>query len=484
MSKRLTTKEFIEKAKEVYGDLYDYSLTFYETAIKPIKIICKIHGEFELNPNKHLSGGRGCQECSFESRAKKAKQNFSPIDKNFGIENFLKKAKIIHENTYDYSLVEYKNSRTKVKIICPNHGIFEQSPNHHIQKMGCPICSKDKRLLNVDEFLERAHVIHNNLYDYSSMEYIGFHTKIKIICPEHGIFEQTPANHLQEHGCKYCSYDSSSSKEELEVLNWVKEVYNGKIITNDRELLNGKELDIYIPDLKFAIEYNGLYWHTEFKVGKTFHYEKTIECGKMGVSLFHLYSDDWRDKKDIIKSMIKNRLNLIKNKIFARKCVIKQIDKTLGKDFFNRNHLSGDVASTKYYGLFYNQELVSCLSLRTPFHKKYEGYIEIARFATKLDTIVVGGFQKLLAPIKKEYDKILTYADLNTGTGNVYEKSNFQLLNETTLNYWYADRNTRYNRFKYKATDEKTEKQVAQENNVEKIYGVGNKVFVLISNSH
>ena len=124
--------------------------------------------------------------------------------KKLTIQEFINKAKIVHGDKYDYSLVEYLNSRTKVKIICPEHGIFEQKVNNHVnQRNGCPKCS-GKHSYNNQEFINKAKLIHGDKYDYSLVDYKNNYTKIKIICSEHGIFEQKPNSHLSKYGCPYC----------------------------------------------------------------------------------------------------------------------------------------------------------------------------------------------------------------------------------------------------------------------------------------
>lgn len=546
MSKRLTTQEFIHLAKEVHNDKYDYSKSVYITAIEDIEVICPEHGSFFIKPNKHTSSKRGCPNCSKQSKKDKAKSNFTKINKNFSFEDFLEKAREVHGNEYDYSLVNYVNSRTKIKIVCLEHGEFEMLSNHHLQGQKCQKCSVSKRKLDSKEFIQKLKEVHKNKYDYSLSEYNGFHDNIIIICKTHGKFSQKASFHLHGSGCPKCSLEKNKkkltfttasfikkakkvhkdlyvyslvkyekshekveiickthgkfeqrpychlqgqgcpecvrvvSKEELEVLNFIQAIIpHDKIISNDRQVLRNHELDILIPEYNLAIEYNGLYWHSEEIVGKHYHINKTQECEKNNIQLFHIFSDDWNNKKEIIQSMLKNKLGLITDKIYARKCEIKEISKEEGKKFFETNHLSGNTQAIKYFGLYYKDELVSCLSLRKPFHKKYENYIEIARFASKLNIIVIGGFQKLLKYIRKDYDKILTYADLSTGTGDVYEKAGFQFIGNTPLNYWYTNGKKREHRFKYRAQDGKSEKEIAEENNVKKIYGCGSKIYIL-----
>jgi len=181
---------FINKSNKIHNNKYDYSLVDYINSQTKVKIICPEHGVFEQLPNNHTSKKYGCPICS-----KRQKKN-NLI--------FICDAKIIHNNKYDYSLVDYKDSNTKVKIICPEHGVFIQTPNTHLnRKYGCPVCSKNKKM-TTELFIERSNKIHNNKYDYSLVDYKNAHTKVKIICPIHGIFEQEPNSH-KKSGCGKCA---------------------------------------------------------------------------------------------------------------------------------------------------------------------------------------------------------------------------------------------------------------------------------------
>jgi ribosomal protein L36 len=189
-----TTEGFIEKAKKKHGNKYDYSKVKYNGAHKKVIIICKDHGEFKQTPGKHLSGN-GCPTCSGHIK--------------LTTEGFIEKAKKKHGNKYDYSKVKYNGAHKKVIIICKDHGEFKQTPGSHLtgkgwSKCSCPSCSGNIKL-TTEEFIEKAQVKHGNKYDYSKVEYINNHTKVIIICIEHGEFKQTPGNHLSGKGCFTCS---------------------------------------------------------------------------------------------------------------------------------------------------------------------------------------------------------------------------------------------------------------------------------------
>jgi hypothetical protein len=298
---------------------------------------------------------------------------------------------------------------------------------------------------------------------------------------------------LQHYHCRTC--DPAGSLGQRQVADFVKEL-NANYTFNDRSKIMGEhsrglELDIFVPENNFAIEYNGLYWHCELHKTSEYHQNKTNMCNDIGIKLFHVFSDEWLDsnKQLIIKSMLRQRLHCIKNKIFARKTQIVQLTSKQKQMFFKHNHIDGDVTSQIAFGLKYNDDIVMAISLRKPFHKKYSQYIEVARVATKLDTVVVGGLSKLTQHIKDyvknntTYTNILTYVDTRHGHNddNTWEKLGWKLAEETPPRFWWTNYLERFNRFKYKA-DKKTglsEKEVAKQAGVYKIFGCKNLIYTL-----
>ena len=270
------------------------------------------------------------------------------MSRKFTKEDFIIKANTIHGDKYDYSLVDYKDSYTKVKIICKEHGVFEQQANSHLQGSGCKICRNEllslKRRSNKEEFIKKAKLIHNNKYDYELIKYVNTHTKIKITCPIHGEFEQSPANHLKGHECKKCgdlntgrglsqgkdlfvenskiihnnkydyslvNYKNNQTKVIIKCDNHgVFEQYPGNHIHKkqgcplcieygfskvEREVsdfindftnvelntkINNLEFDILCKNEKLAFEFNGLFWHSDKFKNKNYHLNKTIIAEK------------------------------------------------------------------------------------------------------------------------------------------------------------------------------------------------------------
>ena len=295
--KRSTTGAFIEKAKAVHGDKYDYSKVAYIGAKYNVTIICSIHGEFDQRATDHLAG-HGCNCCGIANYASDTEQ-------------FIEKANALHGNKYDYSKVEYINNSTKVIIICAEHGDFEQIPNDHLDGHGCKSCMSkrltDLKSSNAVEFIKKAETVHADKYDYSKVEYSGNKQKVIIICPDHGEFEQRPNNHIMSAGCPKCF--NRVSKAEQKIIDFVSENYTGEIHTSvSPDFMHGKlELDIYLPEKNLAFEYNGNYWHD--KKPKGYHRNKTKMCAEAGVELYHVWESDYNDNPEEIFELIKLELN-------------------------------------------------------------------------------------------------------------------------------------------------------------------------------
>ena len=211
------TEEFIEKAKKIHGDNYDYSKVEYTNVRIQVTIICKKHGEFQQSPNGHLNGN-GCYKCGYNMYI-------------FTNEDFIDKATEIHGDKYDYSKINYTKMNEKVIIICRSHGEFEQTPSSHItHKSGCQTCA-GKYLSNTEEFINKSKEIHGDKYDYTKVNYTNNHTDIIIICKEHGEFLQTPQMHLSRRGCRLCGIESMKLKQRTSIEDFIQ---NAKKIHGDK----------------------------------------------------------------------------------------------------------------------------------------------------------------------------------------------------------------------------------------------------------
>jgi len=198
MPKKLTTEGFNEKANLVHNNRYDYSLVDYKDSRTDVIIICKKHGEFQQRPANHLNGAN-CIHCGREENTKHKLRTK---------EEFVKSCEEKHGNIYDYTETVYTNCKNKIKIRCKTHGIFELIADNHQRKDGCPTCSKEKYINKYAiSFVEKSKLLHDNIFDYSLVNYIDNKTKVDIICPTHGVFEQLPLCHLQGNGCNKCNLE-------------------------------------------------------------------------------------------------------------------------------------------------------------------------------------------------------------------------------------------------------------------------------------
>lgn len=291
--------------------------------------------------------------------------------------------------------------------------------------------------------------------------------------------------------CLFCnpneSYKYTGQNEIYEFLN----SYKLNIIRNDRNILNRKEIDIYLPEKKLAIEFNGLYWHSTVYKEKSYHIDKKNKCFDQNINLIHIWEDDWLYKQDIVKSRLLNLCGLTKNKIYARNCNIINLSDYESKIFLNKNHLQGYIPSSYKIGLVYNNELVSVMTFgkfrRSLGQKGNEHTWELYRFCNKINFNVVGSFEKLLNNFEKNINpvKLITYANLDwvNKNKNIYEKSGFCFVKETNINYWYFDGNIkRYHRYGFRKDKlikdgfdkNKTEKEIMFERGFYMIYDCGN----------
>jgi len=340
-----------------------------------------------------------------------------------------------------------------------------------------------KKLLNSD----RLKALVSPLFEFN--DYNGVKEKYQWKCNKCGnIFE----DHLdcgKIPRCKICFPNfRGSSKLETEVTNFCRQYYPTLIVGN-RNVLEGKELDIWIRSIKMGIEFDGLYWHSDLSgTSSEYHLQKTTKCNSKGIQLIHIFEDEWIEKQDIVKSILLSKMNKLDTKIAARKCQIKDVPNKEAKSFLFDNHLQGPI-NGQHFGLYYQNNLVSLLTMGKPrFNKKYDW--EILRFCCKNFTIVQGGLSRLLAHFRKNHSgQIITYVDRRYGDGHGYEKVGFQKVRETEPGYYYLTSNytRRESRMKYQKhklskllenfDPNLTEWENMQLNGFDRIWDCGNLVY-------
>lgn len=259
------------------------------------------------------------------------------------------------------------------------------------------------------------------------------------------------------------------------------------VIISDRSLIKPYEIDILLNEQKFCVEFNGLYFHSEIWKGKSYHSDKSEMCKKLGYQLFHVFEDEWREKRDIVLSMLRHRLGRSQIKINARDCEIRSLSSNNRQLFFSQNHIDGDAKASGAWGLFHPAYgLVAAASVRNPMHKIYKQKVmlELARFCTKLDCHVRGGLSKLLShcesfAVSKGYAGMLTYVDTRHGTGQGYMSCDYAYVKNSSNRFWWTDGKHRIDRFKIRADKNQglSEKDIADSHGVVKIWGTPNLLF-------
>ena len=415
--------------------------------------ICPIHGEYTAKLKSVLKNKYKCKICALINDNKSNKK-ISRDKANTILQDLCK-------DNISYNIEEYNGTQCKMTFTCLKcNNSFERKYNNFLSNNKCPFCYKqeyiDKKIKSTEKYIEEAKNIYGDKYSYENTLYTASKNKVLVTCNECGkIFEIEANSHLQGHGCPYHSFNTSNI--EKEILAYINTIYDGDILSNNRQIISPNEIDIYIPEFKIGFEIDGLYWHNEInKPNKNYHLSKTIECENKGIRLIHIFEDEWIYKKDIWKSMINNILGKTKSKIYARNCEVKEITSSkIASEFLDINHLQGKCGSSIKLGLYHNNELVSLMTFGKSRHfvgshniSKYE----LLRFCNKLNTTVIGGASKLFNFFIKKYDpeSIISYADRRWSQGNLYEKLGFSLYNKSNPNYYYVIKDKRFYRFNFR----------------------------------
>lgn len=283
-------------------------------------------------------------------------------------------------------------------------------------------------------------------------------------------------------GLKYIpesyTFERKKSRPQNDVADFVKSIYNGEVLVDSRSIIPPMEIDIYIPEKKVAIEFNGLYWHSSYNgIDMNYHLDKTRMCEEKGIRLIHIFEDEWRDKPEICKSIISSSLGIYKERIYARKCTFTVIPNEEAARFLSYNHIQGSCNAKTSYALKYNGETVQVVC----FNNVGNG-MELVRMASRLNTQVMGGFSRILK--NQPYNSFVSYVDRRMFDGKGYDLSGFTRKGCSRPQYWYTDFHYRYNRrsfqkkYCYKRwydnkVQDMTEEEMCSEHNLFKIYGCG-----------
>ena len=402
--RRICNNKELQIDKEVNVDVSLLSYTSNYIISTKCDNCCSINDITIYSYNRNISNG-GFYHCK---KCKNIKYKNTCIEK-YGIDNFSKTSKFVEKSKNKY-IEKYgvdnpmKNDEIKNRMISTTHEITLNKLNKFSDQWN--IIERNDNLYRI--LCKKCnHIFEIN--DKLLYKRIGLKT---IICTE--------CNPINTH----------ISGTEIQLLNFIEDNYNGEIIKNNRKLILNTntnrflELDIYLPELKLALEYNGLRYHcTEYK-DKNYHKIKSDLCEEKGIQLIHIWEDDWLYKQDIVKSIILNKLVCVSNKMNDTKIEIKEIiDDNLLKEFLNNNHIEGYIKSSINIGLFYDNELISLMT----FNKNYHDIFNLLRFCNKLNVYIMDSYDKLFEYFINNFNfkEIITEVDRSYSNGFLYKKIGF-----------------------------------------------------------
>ena len=383
------------------------------------------------------------------------------------------------QNTFQHESVKEKIKQTNLEKFGHTCARCNPNINKKIKK------TRDKKLYARIKDLK----ISNCRLKTSEEEFDGINDKTLWMCESCNNTFNTNANRLSNICCPVCNTKTKSRPEDELYDFLLSLVDKSKIKRNDRSIIKPLELDFYIKEKDIAIEFDGIYWHSELLgKGSKYHLNKTLECEKKGIQLIHIFENEWLLKKDIIKSIIRSKLGLIPNKIYARKCLIKKLSFTETKLFLEDNHIQGAINSNLNYGLIHKNEILALMTFgKSRFNKKYQ--YELLRFCNKRNYNVVGGASRLFKSflVDKKPTSIVSYADRRFSNGNMYSKLKFEFVRDTKPSYFYINGIILENRINYQKHKlnnilENFDPNLTEWENMKKhkrnrIWDCGNKVF-------
>lgn len=455
MLKKITLDEFIKRGKESHpNENLDYSKVVYKNTKTPVIIIDHDlkkdgteYGEYYIKPENFFKG---------QSHPLKKGQKIS-AKKRMTQDEFIKRLKEAHKGeNLDFSKVKYSGAHSKITIIDPIYGEYSQEANsckrgHACKKRGIEK-QKKTSTYTTEKFIELAKKVwgDDNDLSYDKVNYISSQTPVIITChkiggngKEHGDFKIYPDAFLQGKGCPKCGNHLSINEDEI--ADYIASLIgNNNIIRRDKKVLNGKELDIYIPSFNLAIEYNGIRWHSEqFNKDKYYHLNKTLECDKKGIKLIQIFEDEYILRKNIILAKIHHLLKGDKDLpiIMGRKTLCKEITKEDAKLFLENFHLQGFSKSTVYIGSFFNEKLIGVATFIK--ENKTDNKWIMSRMATDYHYRCQGVCGKMINFFIKKIqpNEIKTFLDRRYGNNqeNVYLKLGFKLESIEKPNYAYTN---------------------------------------------
>lgn len=377
----------------------------------------------------------------------------------------------------------YNNGKDEIKL-----HLNEPVPSGYILGTLPKLTRQEKIYLRDEEYKKKGYIPVKSLTKSQLVAYAYYRDKTNLItdviskrdCYTYISNKYIPL--LDEYA--KVNHSKGKSLEEDLVYEYLKSVYKGEIKRHVKNILkedSGKyyEIDMYIPEKRLGIEFNGIYWHSDLQKDKNYHFNKSKLAELRGIRLINIYEDEWLnlEKQNKIKTMLNIALGLVKDKIYARKCIIKELSNKEAKQFNDLNHLQGHRNAQVTYGLYYNDELVQLMSFsKTKYNKnlKDNNSWEIIRGCPGGNNLVVGGVSKLLKYFIKQHNpsQVFSYCDFNKFDGKGYEKAGMSFIGYTGPDMWWIIDGERVMRNPMKHMEYKNKASC-------KIYGSGSKKYLL-----
>ena len=441
-----------------------------------------------IQTNKDRYGGNS--PMSSEKIQEKSKET---LIENWGVDNPAKSSEILDRRIDSFKKSNYKESYRKTSI--EKYGVEHPWMNEVVHKK------------TIDFFYKSYKERIESKIDPKQFLFKGFKkdlsTSLEFICNECGkdfdilTWQFYYRNNSGISICTKCfPISENASISQLEVLRFIESNYNGEIISDCKNIITPYEIDIYLPKLNLGFEFNGVWWHSEKFKGDSYHQKKQKFAEGSNINLFSIWEDDWNSKREICQSFILNKLGKTQNKIWAKKCQIKNVSYNDSRDFLIKNHLQGDCKSSIRIGLYFNNDLVSLMTfskLRLPLQRlksnRKENYYELTRFCNKINTNIVGGASKILKYFIQNHSPISveTYSDNSISNGALYQTLGFTYQHTSKPGYWYVIDGIRSHRFNWRKQKllklgydtNKTEEEIMSELGYYRVFNAGNKKWIL-----
>lgn len=466
---------------------------FKKLSERPKCLTCQ--GEIKFRDRLDVPYGEFCSiECINTNKTEMIERQKKHFQKKYGVDFYTKTNEFIikqkHTKKKKYGDENYNNKEKAKETKKVKYG-NENYNNQEKHKITCLTKYDTENYSKSNTYRKWLEQNFRNLYPTINFTNVGKNF-VKFKCnncdseieiTKQLLYERFKRNH---DVCTKCNPIGQSNRSfyEKELTSFFDELKVSNQ-NNVRNIIKG-EIDVYLPQNKIAVEINGLYWHNELFVHPNYHLDKTIQAQNQDIQLLHIFEDEWLYKKEIVKSILKNKLKITPHRIYARKCRISEIDNKTSKKFLKQNHIQGEVNSKIRLGLFYENELVSLITFskgRVIMGGKDNEW-ELTRFCNKLETNVIGAANKLFKHFVNSYkpEKIISYSDIRLFDGGLYTTLGFERKSQSPPNYWYVINGVRYYRFNFRKSKlvtegydkNKTEKQIMFDRKIYRIYDCGN----------